>query len=171
MTKVLIMSDSHGLTNEITMIKERHEADYLIHCGDSELNADANELINFYTVTGNCDLDPHYEKEQIIKINDLTFYVTHGHLLGVKTDLTRLSMRAEEVGADVICFGHTHLAGSLLEDHQLFINPGSIRMPRRREEKTYVVMEWDKPDDIKIRFYALDGSEVSDLAYQVSLPF
>ncbi|RDW21643.1 metallophosphoesterase family protein [Oceanobacillus chungangensis] len=169
MTKVLIMSDSHGLTDEITMIKERHEVEYFIHCGDSELDADAIALKDFYTVKGNCDVDPRYEEELIIKIDNLTYYVSHGHLLGVKTDLTGLSIRAKEAGANVICFGHTHLAGTLLKDHQLFINPGSIRMPRRRQEKTYAVMEWDRTDDIKIRFYELDGSEVSDLANQVSL--
>lgn len=169
MTKVLIMSDSHGLTEEITTIKARHKVDYLIHCGDSELEPDAVELEDFYTVAGNCDYDQRYTNEQLIKIDQLTFYVTHGHLLGVKTDLTRLSMRAKEAGADVICFGHTHLAGTLQKEQQLFINPGSIRLPRRREEKTYAVMEWEKTDDIKIRFYALDGSEVCDLFNQVTL--
>ncbi|RDW16266.1 YfcE family phosphodiesterase [Oceanobacillus arenosus] len=169
MTKVLIMSDSHGLREEITMIKTRHQVDYLIHCGDSELEPDAVELEGFYTVAGNCDFDQRYANEQIIKIDPFTFYVTHGHLLGVKTDLTKLSMRAKEAGADVICFGHTHLAGTLQKEQQIYINPGSIRLPRRREEKTYVVMEWEKTDDIKIHFYALDGSEVPDLCKQVTL--
>ncbi len=38
--KVLIMSDSHGLTHEISIIKERHKQDVtaMIHCGDSELD-------------------------------------------------------------------------------------------------------------------------------------
>ena len=50
--KVLIMSDSHGLTHEISIIKESHKHDVakMIHCGDSELaKSDPNmsELIQY----------------------------------------------------------------------------------------------------------------------------
>lgn len=36
--KILICSDSHGLTDELIELKKRHgDMDYYIHCGDSEL--------------------------------------------------------------------------------------------------------------------------------------
>ena len=40
--KVLIVSDSHGLTTELEKLKAKYqgEVEHFIHCGDSELEAD-----------------------------------------------------------------------------------------------------------------------------------
>ncbi|WP_338111404.1 metallophosphoesterase [Oceanobacillus caeni] len=136
MYEVLIISDSHGLKEEITEIKSRHPNITMIHCGDSELEYDSVELEGMYKVRGNCDFDSRYPEEEIISIGGLTFFVTHGHLFQVKSTFMKLSYRAKELGADVICFGHSHIAGAEQNDGQLFINPGSIRLPRNRHEKT-----------------------------------
>ena len=50
--KVLIISDSHGLEDELETIAKRHEdeADLMIHCGDSELDAAHPALTPYHTV-------------------------------------------------------------------------------------------------------------------------
>ncbi|MGJ9457124.1 metallophosphoesterase family protein [Oceanobacillus sp. CF4.6] len=169
MSKVLILSDSHGLMDEVSVIKERHQIKSMIHCGDSELDLDAQELEGFYKVAGNCDFDTRYPDEQTIKLDGTTFYITHGHLHNVKSNLMGLSYRAEEEKAQVICFGHTHIAGVEQVDKQLFINPGSIRQPRNRTEKTYAIMEWDTLASITVNFYTVTGERVDDLTYNASL--
>ena len=168
MPKVLILSDSHGLTAEIAKIKERHQLNYMIHCGDSELDMDAEVLTGFYKVAGNCDFDPKFSNEEITFIEETRFLIVHGHLHQVKSGLLPLSYRAKEENADVVCFGHTHIAGAEKIDDQLFINPGSIRMPRNRREKTYAVMEWEE-DEASVRFYTPEGEEVKELSYQTRL--
>jgi len=168
MTKVLILSDSHSLTEEICQITERHRVNHLIHCGDSELDMDAPELEPFIKVGGNCDPDTRFPDEQTIKIENFTYFITHGHLYQVKMNLTALSYRAEEVQADVVCYGHTHIAGAEKLGGQLFINPGSIRLPNNRSEKTYAIMEWDSSDHVQINFYTTDGEWIEDLSYQTS---
>ncbi len=52
MTKILIISDSHGWTEELEIVKQRHkdEVDYMIHCGDSELSNAHREISGFVTV-------------------------------------------------------------------------------------------------------------------------
>src|SRR5699024_11368057 len=50
---------------------------------------------------------------------------------------------AEELGAQLICYGHTHVADARQLNNQLFINPGSIRLPRSRPEKTYCILRWE----------------------------
>ena len=47
--KVLIMSDSHGLTHEISMITDRHKQEVaaMIHCGDSELERNDPHMEEF----------------------------------------------------------------------------------------------------------------------------
>ncbi|MFD1850128.1 metallophosphoesterase family protein [Oceanobacillus bengalensis] len=169
MSKVLIVSDSHGLTEELSAIKARHQISNLIHCGDSELDFNTDELEGFYKVRGNCDMDSMFPNEEVITIDGLTFFVTHGHLYNVKMNLMKLSYRAEEVGANVICFGHTHIAGAEKIDRQLFINPGSIRLPRNRPEPTYAVMEWETVQSISVQFYTVDGQLVQDMNFQGSL--
>ncbi|CDO01710.1 metallophosphatase [Oceanobacillus picturae] len=169
MTKVLIISDSHGLTDELLQIKKEHNLEYMIHCGDSELDLDSEEMEGFFKVAGNCDMDTRYPEEQTMEIDKIKILAVHGHLHNVKQNLLTAGYRAEELGAQVICFGHTHVAGAQQVNDQLFINPGSIRQPRGRMEKTYAIMEWETPGEIDVTFYTLDGKEVKDLASHASI--
>lgn len=134
--KVLIVSDSHGLEDELEMIAERHgkETDLIIHCGDSELDPSHPALSSYLTVKGNCDFTGVQRRNRRSRRIEKAFF-THGHLYGIKQSLLNVYYRAEELGADIICFGHSHIAGSELMDGKLLINPGSIRLPRVRKEK------------------------------------
>ncbi|MGI8316870.1 metallophosphoesterase family protein [Halobacillus mangrovi] len=171
MPKVLIMSDSHGLTEEVTEVKERHrdEVDAMLHCGDSELSYDSIELQDFHYAKGNCDFQPEMENDQVVTVGDVTFLVTHGHLYQIKSTLMPLSYRAEEVGAQVACFGHSHIAGAETVNGTLFINPGSLRLPRDREEPTYAILEWDTKDDVQLQFYHVNGEPMADLMLETTL--
>lgn len=166
MTKVLILSDSHGLTTEITKIKERHHASYYIHCGDSELPKDAHELQDFITVKGNCDWQGDFPLEKIITIGGLRFLITHGHLFDVKAGLLQLQYRALEVDADVVCFGHSHIAYAEKVNGKLLINPGSIRQPKRFPDPGYVLLEWDDSMKIVVSFYSIYGEKLLNLPYR-----
>jgi uncharacterized protein len=162
--KVLILSDSHGLTKELAAIKKRHEheAAAMIHCGDSELPADCEEMVGFYAVRGNCDYDRTYVNERIELIGDKTFYITHGHLHNVKMSLINLHYKARETGACIVCFGHSHVAGAEMIDGILMINPGSISMPRMRNERTYAMLSIGS-DEAKIEFYEVDGTKLEEM--------
>ncbi|MBN9653886.1 metallophosphoesterase [Halobacillus sp. GSS1] len=164
MPKVLILSDTHGLKNEVMEIKDRHhDVDAMIHCGDSELAYGSKELEGFTYAKGNCDFEPEMREEQTLKVGDVTFLVTHGHLHQIKSTLMPLSYRAEEVGAQVACFGHSHIAGAEKVDDTLFINPGSARLPRDREEPTYAILEWNDVSDAHLQFYHVNGEPMPDL--------
>lgn len=173
MPKVLITSDSHGLTDELEMIKERHkdEVDQLIHCGDSELDFDERPMDSFMKVTGNCDFDSRFPDELNFSVGDLTFYVAHGHMHQVKSTLKPIANRAQELGASVICHGHSHIAVAKMVNNQVIINPGSIRLPRVREEKTYAILSWESNKQLTVDFYDIDGNPVEDLAFQTTLSY
>ncbi|MGZ0086608.1 metallophosphoesterase family protein [Caldibacillus thermoamylovorans] len=167
--KAIIVSDSHGLTDELAQIaaRHRHEADLFIHCGDSELAVEAEEIAPFAVVRGNCDWAA-FPNERMVEAAGIRFLITHGHLYGVKTSLSRLSERAEEAGADVICFGHSHLAGVEKMGGRLFINPGSIALPRGRTEKTYAVLSIDG-GRTHVQFYDVSGRPIAEMERTVSL--
>ncbi|KOO46926.1 metallophosphoesterase family protein [Priestia koreensis] len=168
--KVLIVSDSHGLTSELLEIKTRHEnqVDGMIHCGDSELPADMDEMQDFWTVRGNCDYDSSYVKERIELVGNRSFYITHGHLYNVKMSLMNLTYKAQEVGAHIACFGHSHIAGSEMIDGIIYINPGSIFLPRMRKERTYAIIDFDD-QTATVHFYTVDGAEVPSLRNEFTL--
>jgi len=169
--KVLIVSDSHGLTKEVQIVKERHEGevDAMIHCGDSELDFDSDEMKGYQKVRGNCDFDERYPEDIDIDVEDMKFLVTHGHLYRIKTTLMPLSYRAEEVGANIICFGHSHMAAAEKIDNRLFINPGSIRLPRGITEKTYAIVSWTEKSHVQVEFLNVEGERIPSMTVETSL--
>lgn len=160
--KVLIMSDTHGLTKEIERIKKRHTCDLMIHCGDSELVSDASVLKDVEVVKGNCDVGKGFLEEKVIDLNNgITCFVTHGHLYDVKESLQRLSYRSEELAVNFCFFGHTHIAGSETIGKTVFINPGSLKSPRNSNEKTYAILEIEDTN-FNLIFYNDNGLEVKE---------
>jgi uncharacterized protein len=170
MSKVLVVSDSHGLTKELEVLRERHlnEVDLMIHCGDSEMMPDDKVMNGYLTVKGNCDIGG-YPLETTTEIAGRKFFVTHGHKYSVKSSLMNLKYKAAEVGADIACFGHSHVLGAEVIGDTLFLNPGSIRMPRERFEKTYVILEL-VDETIKMSVFDISGQELEDLAFEFALP-
>lgn len=140
--QVLVMSDSHGDSQVIEKVRSFYSnADVIIHCGDSELAFSHPALTNIQKVRGNCDADSAFPNETVFNVGDVTFFVTHGHLFNVKSSLLALSYRAKEVGANIVCFGHSHVLGAEIIDGILFLNPGSLLKPRGRNEKSFAVIE------------------------------
>ncbi|MBL4951203.1 metallophosphoesterase [Neobacillus sp. YIM B02564] len=164
MCKVLIVSDSHGLTKELEVIRERHsqEVDLFIHCGDSQLMPDHKAITGYLTVAGNCDFGD-YPLELFPNIAGKKFYITHGHHYSVKSSLMKLKFKAQEVNADIVCFGHSHVLGAEVVDGTLFVNPGSIRLPRGHFDKTYVILELNN-DSVSMKVYEVNGRELPSLA-------
>ncbi|WP_062355347.1 metallophosphoesterase family protein [Bacillus kwashiorkori] len=161
--KVLICSDSHGLTDELIQVKQRHEADFYIHCGDSELTADHKALEGYEVVSGNCDFEPNFPNQLVLNAKDRIF-VTHGHLYNVKSSLLSLQYQAQEHDANIICYGHSHILGIEKINNLLFINPGSLRLPRMRKEKTYVLLHISE-EKWQVEVFELTGEKIFDQVF------
>src|SRR3954453_2636672 len=168
MSKVLVVSDSHGLTKELEDLRSRHlnDVELMIHCGDSEMMPDDKVMNGYLTVKGNCDFGGPLETTT--EIAGRKFFITHGHKYSVKTSLMNLSYKAAEVGANIVCFGHSHVLGAEVIGGILFLNPGSIRLPRGRIEKTYVILELVE-EKIKMSVYDISGQELKELADEFAL--
>ncbi|MFD0768213.1 metallophosphoesterase [Bacillus sp. CGMCC 1.60114] len=166
--KALIVSDSHGSVKELKQLKEQYEGnvDVMIHCGDSELTSQHSELEGFHVVKGNCDFAGDFSNDIIADVQSTRFLVTHGHLYNIKMTLQTLLYRAKEAEANVVCFGHSHILGAEIIDDILFINPGSILLPRSRREKTFALLEIQE-SEIEIRFLTLDGATVAEKTFKI----
>lgn len=169
MKTILILSDSHGLTKEMEQILQRHDTDYVFHCGDSELAIHHPLIEKMHIVKGNCDFGVSMPEEKWIDIQGIRFFLTHGHLYQVGHGLTNLSYRASEENAQIICYGHTHRAGVIKINKQIFINPGSIYSSRDRRERTYALLTLENGKHLSVTFYTTDGRVLEELAFQHKL--
>ena len=139
--KIVVFSDSHGMYNSMIDIVNSEEPNMVIHCGD--FNRDADHLrrtfrtLEIHSVVGNCDYGDRSDTEDLFEVRGKRFYVTHGHLHGVKRDYTSLIYSAREKEADVAICGHTHVPLFEKHDGLYVINPGSITFGG----KTYGVIE------------------------------
>ncbi|RSD23351.1 metallophosphoesterase [Mesobacillus subterraneus] len=170
MKRVLIVGDSHGSTEMLEKIYGLHgkDMDLMIHCGDSELKENDEAIKHFKSVKGNCDFYGDFPDVDLHVVDGVKILVTHGHLYSVKSTLVNLYYKAKELQADVVCFGHSHVLGAEMVDDVLFINPGSIRLPRGRSERTYVILELDN-GNATLKVYDYDAGEITGLKQEFSL--
>jgi putative phosphoesterase len=154
--KIGLISDTHGYINYINKAMEKlNNTDMIIHLGDNVKDVKyiklkyKNKIIN---VKGNCDITCTVASEKIEIIENKRFLITHGHKYNVKRDLLNLKYKAVECRADIVLFGHTHVADITYENGIWFINPGSASLPRNRIN-TVAVLELN---DNKINSYIID---------------
>ncbi|WP_100405036.1 metallophosphoesterase family protein [Bacillus solitudinis] len=165
--KALIMSDSHGWSEQVIEVVKRHEkeVDVVFHCGDSELEQQSTALKNIIVVKGNCDFGSDFSEEREETVQGVKFYIAHGHHYNVKMSLDLITYRGEEKQADIVCFGHTHIATSFQKNGTVYINPGSLRLPIRPKTQTYCICGVED-ETITVRFYTREGEEVTELKTQ-----
>ena len=135
MTKLLVLSDSHGGRDAIERIlkAESKNIDALIFLGDGlrdlELALTKYPRLRAYSVAGNCDYGALEPTDGLAAFDGVVIFYTHGHMYGVKYDLDTLADAAAARGAEVALFGHTHrreLVRGVGTAATVF-NPGSLR--------------------------------------------
>lgn len=160
--RLLIISDTHGDEQTFKHVVLREDPDQIIHCGDFCIAVERLPQLEILTVVrGNCDR-PGVPDEALWEGAGLRFLVAHGHQYGIKSSLAQLSYRAEEVAANVVCFGHSHLPLCVARGGALFINPGSLVAPRGFPEPTYAVLEAES-GKVKVAYFTPEGERVNEL--------
>ena len=126
------MSDSHSAIRHMRLALNTTQPDAVVHLGDHyddiETLTEEYRHVVFHQVPGNCD---RYRCPQntlpilCYSIGGVKFYMTHGHLHGVKSTLFRLVADAKNMGAQAVLYGHTHIADCHQGGDLWVINPGS----------------------------------------------
>lgn len=130
--KFLVLSDSHGNLAAVQSAVKKYgaNADFIIHCGDAPRGeamwlAENRGNSAVVCVRGNCDFVCNLNDIEVLDVCEKKIMITHGHLFSAKYGLERLSYKAEELGADIVFFGHTHVACDEKIGNVRLINPGS----------------------------------------------
>lgn len=172
--KILLMSDSHGLTKEVQQVVDDVKADHIIHCGDFCVDSNLSPFKKMTKVRGNCDFDTSEPLQRILHWQGLKVLLTHGHKYRVKESLLSLSYLAAENDTHVVLFGHSHVPLTIFEHGRLLINPGSIAQPRGYPKPTFALMEINRKEnqfEIIIEYYDLNYEKRNDLSgkYTISI--
>ena len=153
--KILIVSDVHGnYLNMKKVLDNEKEFDYFFLLGDvlsgpyiEGYNPDKlSELLNKYSnkifyVRGNCDvsrmdlLDFYMEKDyMLLPVDNIKFFLTHGH----KYNEYYLP---DVDDFDVYMQGHTHIPVLKEERGKIYLNPGSITLPKGMSTNSYIIYQ------------------------------
>jgi hypothetical protein len=143
--RIGVISDSHGKRFALDRaLKNVGEVDLLIHLGD--LCSDAAYLeksleVPVVYVRGNCDFSGQAPCSREIEVEGKRIFLTHGHLYRVKWGTSYLVDFASKNGFDVVLFGHTHVPEVFWKGKTVFMNPGSVSLPRGSTGPTAGVIE------------------------------
>ena len=161
--KLLIASDIHGDINSAKRIIEVFEEgkfDRILLLGDILYHGPRNDLpeayrpkevitlLNSYasyitSVRGNCDAEvdqmvldfPVMSDYVILSIDGIEIFATHGHIFS-KENPPKLKQ------GQLFFQGHTHLYGiEEMDCGAIFLNPGSITLPKGGNPKSYATLE------------------------------
>lgn len=168
--KALIVSDNHGnleVLEELVNLYEE-EIDLWLHCGDSEFMTSNKIWDYFQTVKGNMDIDyslPAYHEELF---DNEKILLVHGHQQRVGFTLDYLNELAKEKRADLVFYGHTHIAKVDQIKDKYFINPGSIAQPRGNFRRgSYAIYEKNK-DGKWINYYDWNHEPIPELSVKLT---
>ncbi len=142
--KICVLSDTHGIINIAEKaLKDMKDIDIIIHAGDLVSDARYLETLKYkvFCVAGNCDPFAIEPTEKILELQGKRIFLTHGHNYRVKYGYRELLTRAQQISADVVIFGHTHLPENTYIDNILFFNPGSTTLPKNGGPGTYGILE------------------------------
>jgi putative phosphoesterase len=151
----LVLSDTHGRSHLLRQVAKklcfRPTAILLLGDGlrDLDVLQDIPSLrdVPVHAVSGNCDSFFSFRESEptcrVVPAGNHRIFMTHGHLYGVRGGISAAMQNAIAADADVLLYGHTHVAteytythhytdenGNACEKHILVANPGSLGEPR-----------------------------------------
>ncbi len=135
MLHAAVFADTHGCTALMVEAVRRCQPDLILHLGDyardtAVLRTEFPE-IPLYSVCGNCDIVRTVPEKSVVPLGPVKAFITHGHLYNVDWSLDSLVYAAQEVGAKIALFGHTHEALNVEIGGVQLLNPGTAGKGRK----------------------------------------
>ena len=78
----------------------------------------------------NMDFYGEYPERLVTQLGPTRIIQTHGHLFQINFSFKSLDLWAQEEDADICLYGHLHIPDAWKEGRTLFLNPGSVSLPR-----------------------------------------
>ncbi len=175
--KLMIASDIHGsavFCRQLLDAYRRENAERLLLLGDILYHGPRNDLPEGYApkevlamlneipeelfcVRGNCDGEvdqmvlkfPILADYAIFQLGGRLIYATHGHHWNPQTPPPLKK-------GDILLNGHTHVPKCEPFGDFLYLNPGSVSIPKEESPRGYLI--WDDDAEALLTFRKLDGT-------------
>lgn len=162
--KILIASDIHGSAHYCRMLNEafiKESADTLLLLGDVLYHGPRNDLpdeynpksvikilsdmnCRIYSVRGNCDSEvdqmvlpfPVLADYALLFAGQKNVFATHGHIYN-ENNLPPMG------NDDILLCGHTHVPKCIEHENFVYMNPGSVSIPKENSPHSYMTLEND----------------------------
>lgn len=177
--KILFFSDIHGIYTNLEHIKNldiKENFDKIIVLGDLYYTGPNNDNIenfnsrrvkDFLTLykdkliclRGNCDSDvdikasdfPICDKLALIHVDNINIYCTHGNEYNIE--------KSEKLEKDcILVYGHKHYPFIEKHEGKIFINVGSISLPKNNSKPSYCIY-FEKTFNI----YNIEGNIIDNI--------
>lgn len=160
--KWLIASDIHGSSywcNRLVEKFKEENADRMILLGDILYHGPRNDLPDEYApkkvietlnklkdrilcVRGNCEAEvdqmvldfPVLADYALLDLGDKMIYLTHGHVYN-ENNLPPMKK------GDILLHGHTHVPKCVEHENYVYMNPGSVSIPKEQSHHGYMILE------------------------------
>ena len=160
--KILIASDIHGSAYYCDMLLKvfkEENADRMLLLGDILYHGPRNDLPKDYApkkviemlnplknkilcVRGNCDTEvdqmvldfPVLADYSVIPVGEKLIYATHGHKYNE-------SVKPPLCNGDILLNGHTHIPKCTKHEDYIYMNPGSVSIPKENSAHSYMILE------------------------------
>ena len=162
--KWLIASDIHGSAyycRALLTAYDREQADRMLLLGDILYHGPRNDLPREYDpkqvigmlnarkddilcVRGNCDTEvdqmvlqfPILADYALLALGKRMVFATHGHHF-------HQDCRPPLHPGDILLHGHTHVSACVEHEHYVYMNPGSVSIPKEHTPRGYMTLEND----------------------------
>ncbi len=144
--RILVFSDTHSYLDNARHVLRRigERMDMVFHLGDHDADALALQRefshLPFHYVKGNNDYLMDTPSKKMVCVAGKNLLLTHGHKQRVHWNPNTIGYWAEEQGADVVLFGHTHRPFWDDSGRVAMFNPGSIFLPRGGTRATFGIL-------------------------------
>jgi putative phosphoesterase len=146
--KIAVLSDTHGnYALALKMLDLLGDFEQIIHLGDTSGDGEIIELAlerKLVIVSGNCDTSGNYPHLAGLDICGKRMLITHGDRFHVKSGIDGLCRKAKVCRADIVLYGHTHIAHIEEVEGILFINPGTLKETAGRQSIAVLHIEGDE---------------------------
>ena len=177
--KCLIVADIHGsryYTEKLDNIINEEKPDKIILLGDLYYHGPRNplpkeyepkrvaEILNSYkeeilAVRGNCDAEVDQtisefkiEENLVLEMSGKKIFFTHGHKYNMD------NLPNERI--DMLVYGHFHTGFIKEKEGIIFVNAGSITLPKNNTKNSYLII-----DEEKVFLKDIDGNILEEKRY------